>query len=92
MTILFLLMISAAVGVFYLSLKHQGWLHTSLPKKFRIVAAVLAIAALACGLYSFSLGTTLFAIVAISILSMSLFPFVSLLKRSPLKKVENNGH
>lgn len=82
MTIVFVLLIVAACSVFYLSLPQQKLLYRSLDNKLaQLVATLLLIAALIAGILSFSVGTSIFALLVIAMLILSLLPFLALCKK-----------
>lgn len=81
MAVVFLVILAAACSVFYLSLPQQKWLQFPLDRKWgRVSAALLSAVALAVAISHFSIGTSIFALLVIAMLVLSLLPFVSLLK------------
>ncbi|MFZ6875167.1 hypothetical protein ACO0LF_24135 [Undibacterium sp. Di27W] len=82
MSILFLLLTVLGSTLLYLSHRHQGWLAQALPvKPWRTIASLMIMMALACGWQVYSPTTTIFAWLVISMLVLSLLPFLSLLKK-----------
>ena len=82
MNIVFILLLSAAFVMFYLSLPPQKLLARPLALvPARLSALFLLIIAFICGYYCFSIGTAIFALLLVGMLTLSVIPFLSLLKK-----------
>ncbi|HWV16354.1 MAG TPA: hypothetical protein VN030_13055 [Cellvibrio sp.] len=81
MSLLFFLLTLAACCLFYLSLPQQRWLPQPGSRYLRWIAVFLLMVALLVGFRYFSIGTSIFALLAIIILLLSLLPFTSLLRK-----------
>lgn len=82
MSILFLLLTLTGSLLLYLSHRHQTLLRHALPAKPALVGAfILMLLALYCGWQAFSMATAIFACLVITMLTLSLLPFFSLLKK-----------